>query len=64
MPTIHVVLRQTDSDGKMMTKRYPNATAHVHPITQRLLVSRCHGHSQEDEDILAEFSPDVYLYWK
>lgn len=64
MPTIRVVLRQADSDGKIITKRYHNATAHVHPITNMLHVSRHHGPSGDEEVMLAEFSPHMYLYWK
>jgi hypothetical protein len=64
MPTIRVVLRHTDSDGKIVTKRYENATARVHPTTDMLQVSRQHGPSGDDEEILAEFSPNVYLYWE
>ena len=55
MPTIRVVLRQTDIDGKIITKRYQNATAHVHPTTNMLQVSRRHGPSEDDGEILAEF---------
>lgn len=64
MPTIRVVLRQTDIDGKIITKRYQNAIAHVHPTTNMLQVSRRHGPSKDDEEILAEFSPNMYLYWE
>lgn len=64
MPTIRVVLRQTGIDGKIITKRYKNATAYIHPTTKRLHVSRPHSPAGDEEEILAEFSPDMYLYWE
>lgn len=64
MPSIRVVFRQTDIDGKIMTKLYQNATAYVHPTTNMLHVSRHHGPSGDEEEMLAEFSPDIYLYWE
>jgi len=64
MPTVRVILRQTDMDGKMITKRYPNATAHVNPTTNVLQVFRRHASAVEDEEMLAEFHPETYLYWQ
>jgi len=63
MPTVRVTLRETDMDGKMITKRYPNATAHVNPTTNVLQVFRSDS-SYGEEGMLAEFHPETYLYWK
>jgi len=64
MPTVRVVLRHTDTDGKIITKRYPNATAHVNPTTSVLQVFRSRGSFVEDEEMIAEFHSETYLYWK
>jgi len=63
MPTVRVVLRQTDTDGKIITKRYPKAKAHVNPTTSVLQVFRSRGSFVEDEEMLAEFHPETYLYY-
>ncbi len=36
MPTITVVLQKAQADGTMMTRCYPNAEAHINPITNVL----------------------------
>jgi len=64
MSTIRVILRNFDDDGKMMTKRYKNARAHVNPTTKVLQVYRSDGPSLDDQEILAEFQPETYLYWE
>jgi hypothetical protein len=63
MSTIRVALRHVDDDGKMITKRYKNARAHVNPTTKVLQVYRSDGPSLDDQEILAEFQPETYLYW-
>ena len=63
MSTIRVALRSVDDDGKMITKRYKNARAHVNPTTKVLQVYRSDGPSLDDQEILAEFQPETYLYW-
>jgi hypothetical protein len=47
MPTITVVLKHIDMDGKTITKRYQNAQAHVNPTTNLLQVYRRHASSRE-----------------
>jgi hypothetical protein len=64
MSTIRVILRNVDDEGKMMTKRYKNARAHVNPTTKVLQVYRSDGPSLDDQEILAEFQPETYLYWE
>jgi hypothetical protein len=59
MPTIRATFRAMDEEGKIMTKRYANAQAHVHPTTQVLYLSRREG---TEEDILAAFHPETSLY--
>jgi hypothetical protein len=63
MSTIRVTLRNVDDDGKMITKRYKNARAHVNPTTKVLQVYRSDGPSLDEQEILAEFQPETYLYW-
>ena len=63
MSTIRVTLRHVDDDGKMITKRYKNARAHVNPTTEVLQVYRSDGPSLDEQEILAEFQPETYLYW-
>jgi len=63
MSTIRVTLRHVDDEGKMITKRYKNARAHVNPPTKVLQVYRSDGPSLDDQEILAEFQPETYLYW-
>jgi len=64
MPTISVVLKDIDTDGKVITKRYKNAKASVNPTTNLLQVYRSDGPSLEDQEMLAEFQPETYLYWE
>jgi hypothetical protein len=64
MPTVSVVLKDIDTDGKMITKRYKNAKAYVNPTTNLLQVYRSHDESLEDQEMLAEFQADTYLYWE
>jgi len=64
MATIRVTLRNVDDDGKMITKRYKNARAHINPTTKVLQVYRSDGPSLDDQEILAEFQPEMYLYWE
>ena len=64
MPTVSVVLKSIDTDGRMMTKRYKNAKAYVNATTNLLQVYRRDGPSLEDQEMLAEFQADAYLYWK
>ena len=40
MPTVSVVLKDIDTDGKVITKRYKNAKASVNPTTNLLQVYR------------------------
>ena len=61
MSTIMVTLRHVDDEGKMITKRYKNARAHVNPTTKVLQVYRSDGPSLDDQEILAEFQPETYL---
>jgi hypothetical protein len=51
-------------DGRIITKRYKNATAYVNPTTNLLQVYRNDGPSSEDQEMLAEFQADTYLYWE
>jgi hypothetical protein len=64
MPTISVVLKSIDTEGRIMTKRYQNAKAYVNSTTNLLQVYRRDGPSFEDQEMLAEFQADAYLYWK
>jgi hypothetical protein len=64
MSTIRVTLRHVDDEGKMMTKRYKNARAHVNPTTKVLQVYRSDGTSVDDQEMLAEFQPEMYLSWE
>jgi hypothetical protein len=64
MATIRVTLRNVDDDGKMITKRYKNASAHINPTTKVLQVYRSDGPSLDEQEILAEFQPETYLYWE
>jgi len=64
MPTISVVLKDIDTDGKVITKRYKNAKASVNPTTNLLQVYRSDGPSLEDQEMLAAFQPETYLYWE
>ena len=64
MSTIRVTLRNVDDDGKMITKRYKNARAHVNPTTKVLQVYRSDGPSLDDQEILAEFQPETYVCWE
>ena len=64
MPTVIVVLKSIDTDGKMITKRYKNAKAYVNSTTNLLQVYRSDGPSLEDQEMLAEFQADTYLYWE
>ena len=64
MSTIRVTLRHVDDEGKMITKRYKNARAHVNPTTKVLQVYRSDGPSLDDQEILAEFQPETYLSWE
>ena len=64
MSTIRVTLRHVDDEGKMITKRYKNARAHVNPTTKVLQVYRSDGPSLDDQEMLAEFQPETYLYWE
>jgi transposase len=63
MSTIRVTLRHVDDDGRMIIKRYKNARAHVNPTTKVLQVYRSDGPSLDEQEILAEFQPETYLYW-
>ena len=64
MPTVSVVLKSIDMDGRIITKRYKNAKAYVNPTTNLLQVYRSDGPSLEDQEMLAEFQADTYLYWE
>jgi hypothetical protein len=64
MPNVSVVLKDIDTDGKMITKRYKNAKAYVNPTTNLLQVYRSDDPSVEDQEMLAEFQPETYLYWE
>ena len=52
MPTIRVILKSIDTDGRIMTKRYKNATAYVNATTNLLQVYRSDDPSCEDQEIL------------
>jgi len=64
MPTISVILKSIDTDGRIITKRYKNARAYVNPATNLLQVYRRDGPSLEDQEMLAEFQADASLSWK
>ena len=64
MPTISVILKSIDTDGRIITKRYKNAKAYVNPTTNLLQVYRSDGPSVEEQEMLAEFQADTYLYWE
>ena len=64
MPTIRVTLKHTDTNGKMITKRYPHAQARVNSATNVLQVYRSPNQPKEHEEILAEFHPETYLCWE
>jgi hypothetical protein len=64
LPTISVVLKSIDTDGRIMTKRCKNAKAYVNPTTNLLQVYRSDDPSCEDQEMLAEFQADTYLYWE
>ena len=64
MSTIRVTLRNVDDGGRMITKRYKNARAHVNLTTKVLQVYRSDGPSLDDQEILAEFQPETYLSWE
>jgi hypothetical protein len=64
MPTIRVILKSIDTDGRIMTKRYKNAKAYVNPTTNLLQVYRSDDPSCEDQEMLAEFHADTYLSWE
>jgi len=64
MPTITVVLSKTQVNGKMMTRRFCNAEAYVHPTTKLLQVLRSDVPQIDGQEILAEFSSETYLSWE
>lgn len=64
MPTVSVILKSIDTDGRIITKRYKNAKAYVNPTTNLLQVYRSDGPSVEEQEMLAEFQADTYLYWE
>lgn len=64
MSTITVVLRNSKADGKMITRRYRNAEAHVNPTTKVLQVYRSDIPSADGQEILAEFQSETYLSWE
>jgi len=64
MPTVSVVLKSIDTDGRIITKRYKNAKAYVNATTNLLQVYRSDGPSFEDQEMLAEFQAEAYLYWE
>ena len=64
MPTISVILKSIDTDGRIITKRYKNAKAYVNPTTNLLQVYRSDAPSFEDQEMLAEFHADTYLSWE
>jgi len=64
MPTVSVVRKSIDTDGRIMPKRYTNATASVHATTNLLQVYRSDGPACEDQEMLAEFHADTYLSWE
>jgi len=64
MPTVSVVLKSIDTDGRIITKRYKNAKVYVNPITNLLQVYQSDDQFLEDQEMLAEFQADTYLYWE
>ena len=64
MPTVSVVLKSIDTDGRIITKRYKNAKVYVNPTTNLLQVYHSDYQSLEDQEMLAEFQADTYLYWE
>ena len=64
MPTVSVVLKRIDTDGRIITKRYKNAKVYVNPTTNLLQVYHSDDQFLEDQEMLAEFQADTYLYWE
>ena len=64
MLTVSVVLKSIDTDGRIITKRYKNAKVYVNPTTNLLQVYHSDDQSLEDQEMLAEFQADTYLYWE
>ena len=64
MPTITVVLHKAQADGTMMTRCYPNAEAHLNPLTQVLEVSRRDGLARKGQALLAAFPAETYRSWE
>jgi hypothetical protein len=64
MPTITVVLRKPQADGKMMTRRFRNAEVYINPTTKLLQVLRSDIPQIDGQEILAEFPSETYLSWE
>jgi len=64
MPTLTVVLRKAQADGKMMTRRFRNAEASINPTTKLLQVLRSDVPQRDGQEILAEFPSETYLSWE
>ena len=64
MPTLTVVLRKAQADGKMMTRRFRNAEASINPTTKLLQVLRSDVPQIDGQEILAEFPSETYLSWE
>jgi hypothetical protein len=64
MPTITVVLRKAQVDGKIITRRFRNAEAYINPTTKLLQVLRSDVPQIDGQEILAEFPSETYLSWE
>ena len=64
MPTLTVVLRKPQADGKMMARRFRNAEAYVNPTSKLLQVLRSDVPQIDGQEILAEFPSETYLSWE
>ena len=64
MPTITVVLHKAQADGTMMTRCYPNAEAHINPLTHVLEVSRRDVLAPAGHARLAAFPSETYRSWE
>jgi hypothetical protein len=62
--TITVVLRNAKADGKMITRRFRNAEVYINPTTKLLQVLRSNVPQIDGQEILAEFSSEMYLSWE
>jgi len=64
MPTVTVVRRNAQADGKMMTRRFRNAEASLNPTTKLLQVLRSDVAQIDGQEILAAFPSETSLSWE